>query len=499
MILALLAGSSSALDVILMVLRINGAISLDVPLQLATSGCEEESLYALWKYHIGEPVFGDPTRIPFAASYFNWLFYVIYGEIGSLAQKILGFGELWFPTVWHLITLFGVIFGTVVLARTLFKVVRGDDGIPHGAAGVVLAWAFSVLVFLGPLVGFWGITARPDALAMVFEACAMAAFFAMWPRTQAGAVIVYAFFAFCAWSMKQINIVAFGAMGLLLLVRGRYRLLFLLVGLASVLCGVVLALGSDSYRNILFLRDTHIELFPSLALFNLLQLLRKAPPILVGVAALSVCLINPALRARLLASDAFILGSSGMVVWAMVMIPASAKLGAADNYHFVALLYGALALVAALGCVGDRCRALSVGLLLGWFLALASVSLALAGGARISLAEDGKENDLLKSCMADLQKPLYIPHLYATLPWMSGSIPVFQLAYHYWGDRARGRTFERGGVGGLIEEGYFGSLLLETSTGESYDQGRLDTFYRRTNRHCGRFVLYERRYPGVTP
>src|SRR5512138_1441459 len=43
-----------------------------------TSGCEEESFFALWRAVHDQPVFTDSTRLPFSSAYFNWLFYAGY-------------------------------------------------------------------------------------------------------------------------------------------------------------------------------------------------------------------------------------------------------------------------------------------------------------------------------------------------------------------------------------------------------------------------------------
>src|SRR5438045_9141407 len=46
---------------------------------VTTSGCEEEALFSLWRFAHGEAVYSDPTLLPYAISYFNWLFYLVYG------------------------------------------------------------------------------------------------------------------------------------------------------------------------------------------------------------------------------------------------------------------------------------------------------------------------------------------------------------------------------------------------------------------------------------
>ncbi len=66
---------------ILLLLRATQVISFNEAHHIVTSGFEEESLYAMWKYLHGLPIYNDPHQIPFSASYFNWLFYGVYGSI----------------------------------------------------------------------------------------------------------------------------------------------------------------------------------------------------------------------------------------------------------------------------------------------------------------------------------------------------------------------------------------------------------------------------------
>jgi len=61
--------------------------ALVAPGTTITSGFEEESLLAVWRGVHGQAVYADPTRLPYAAAYFNWLFYVAYaGAVGPAVQ-----------------------------------------------------------------------------------------------------------------------------------------------------------------------------------------------------------------------------------------------------------------------------------------------------------------------------------------------------------------------------------------------------------------------------
>src|SRR5438105_4217764 len=52
-----------------------------------TSGCEEESLFAVWRQTHGETVYLDSSRPPYSSAYFNWLFYRGYGTAATLGAN----------------------------------------------------------------------------------------------------------------------------------------------------------------------------------------------------------------------------------------------------------------------------------------------------------------------------------------------------------------------------------------------------------------------------
>ena len=72
---------SASVCVLLMLIRVWHAFSFFEPLQLTTSGWEEEDLYAMWKYLKGMGIYTDRYSVPYAASVYNWLFYQSYGFI----------------------------------------------------------------------------------------------------------------------------------------------------------------------------------------------------------------------------------------------------------------------------------------------------------------------------------------------------------------------------------------------------------------------------------
>ena len=85
-----------------------------------------------------------------------------------------------------------------------------------------------------------------------------------------------------------------------------------------------------------------------------------------------------------------------------------------------------------------------------------------------------------KQCLADLPRPTFFGNgRYLGLPWMNPSEPHFVMSYLYDLYRAKGEPFEQDGIGGLIQAGYFGSLVLPMEIKGLYDQGTLDAYFRR--------------------
>ena len=86
-------------NILLMSLRAVSAISFSEPLMVITSGAEEDSALAIWKYIKNLPVFEDPHRLPFTASAYNWLYYAFYGELTAFFIAALSLSDSWIPTI----------------------------------------------------------------------------------------------------------------------------------------------------------------------------------------------------------------------------------------------------------------------------------------------------------------------------------------------------------------------------------------------------------------
>ena len=136
---------SSLSGAALMTVRFSNLISLNEPLQITASGAEYESLYVIWKYIQGLTIFVDHFRIPFAGTFYNWLYYAFYGELSGSILKILDLTDSWIPTITKIITVIGLIYGTWI-TYLCFSLAT-----PVSANMARFNFSGALFVFLGPL------------------------------------------------------------------------------------------------------------------------------------------------------------------------------------------------------------------------------------------------------------------------------------------------------------------------------------------------------------
>src|SRR5262249_33731243 len=127
---------------------------------------------------------------------FNFGFFATFAALARVLDE-LGLQ----PVLWlRMLTLGCVVAGTAVLTRW---VVRQLAGTPHDGQRAFVAASMAAGLMLGPFIGWWTMTARPDAWTMVFELCGLLAGIeaarGRWPR---GFGVATALFA-AAVSFKQ--------------------------------------------------------------------------------------------------------------------------------------------------------------------------------------------------------------------------------------------------------------------------------------------------------
>ncbi len=495
---------SAGLGIVLMAVRGYFAISFSEPLQLTTSGAEYESLFVIWKYLQSEPLYVDQTRIPFAGTYYNWLYYVFYGEIAGAVLNSLSLNDAWLPTVTRLLTLSGAVFGAWVSYRCFLELCR--NGNKHGRR---LALAFAVLLFFGPLMGFWAIATAPDIWALALEVTGVLLFLRHYKSHPFKAILLFCLFAYLAWSFKQIFVFSTGAVGLFLLIRRDWKPLMVLVIAMWSAWGVTLAIGNPDYVNtIVAFGGSSVELARYELVRNLINLAVKIQPVLfiVAVAVVAV-VIKPSYGTALwtgfsgnenrIPEQAFSIAVLGVLITSVLAIPASAKIGASENYYFTLtffLMLAGLALFRISQRQGDRMTWVFAAMSLGWLANLVAVGSVLAGlQGVLSTRYMHDSMTATAECLnrQGLSQSVFISNSYLSLPWMIPARQHFVIHYNYPMDRASGVAMQGGGVGGLIDDGYFATLVLPAESNNRFDGSELKR-YRSRAQICPGLLIYDR-------
>jgi hypothetical protein len=484
------------LCIALFFIRASDVISFNYPIHVITSGWEQESLLAIWNFKAGAAVYVSRFEVPFRWAIYNWLYYASYGTAVTAASDLFSLADAWLPTITRLLTLAGVVFAAVV-SYLSFRVLLAPWEPPVRS----LAFGFAALVAVGPLVGFWGITTRPDVWAMALEILGILAFAGLYRRNRLVSVVVFCVIAYAAWGFKQANVTAVGAVGLLLLVRRDWASLTVLVLTMVLAWGGTLAVGSEKYvRSILLMEYEPVNTMQE-AVKNFVNFATKfIPGLVIGLVSMVVIASSRTLRraARELwwKEDPALLSIGGLLISTLMVLPSSMHQGAAENYYFTLSYFLSLFALWGLRKALSEGRIASVLLGIGaagWVLQGVAVALVLAGFAGVLSVRS--THDMLvenKRCLDSLPRPVFVDDAYLSLPWMTpGSLP-FVLAYGYDEDRNADRPFERGGVGGMIEGGFFAALALPRGTLSTFDGGSLAA-YERIEHPCPTFDVFLRK------
>ena len=496
-----LALIAAGLGVVLMAVRGFNAISFSEPLQLVTSGAEYESLYVIWKYVHGLTIYADHYRIPFAGTVYNWLYYTFYGEITGLVLSSLSLGDAWLPTITRLITATGMVYGTWITAKLFIEFpAAGNETLKR------LGFAFAVLLFFGPMMGFFGIATQPDIWGFAFDVTAIYVFLRFYERQPLMGIVLFCLFAYLAWGFKQIFVFSTGTVGLFLLLRRDWKTLGALIALSVLAWGATLAIGTSQYvKNILTFGGSAVLLSEAQLFRNLTNAGIKFLPLWFGLAGVLAAFIWSG-RSRVLVGDAassillkgagshFGLAILGSLVTGVIVLPASAKVGAAENYYFLLSFFLTLALLSGLAKIkanGGWPAMVSLPFSLGWLLHGLAICLVIGGMTGVlSNRHQHVEMSSISKCLIEknLPAPVFVASQYLSLPWMFPAKHHFVVHTNYRWDKPAGVEMEGGGVGGLIDLGYFAAIAVQKKTFDGSDFRR----YRLEDEKCGDFNIFKR-------
>lgn len=492
-----LAIATAGLCLILLAVRTASAVSFAIPLHLVTSGIEHGPLYTIWKAVNGLSIASDRHDFPFDSTVYNWLFYRLYGWVIGSILTLFQLDEEWLPTLARLLTASAIPIYILISSRALL--VAGAITAP---AQKRLAWAMAILLASGPLIGFWSITTRPDYWAALAEIAAVLAFWQLASHRLWAATAAFAALAFLSWSLKQTNVSALCGMGLFLLIRLRWREL-LLLGLLSI-AGWAATIGffGAEYANNLFFRGIPFSYRLPHALLVLKGAAIKTAPICAFLAAgLVLLLARSDWKTRICKDERLLFALCCFLVSFLFAFSTSMQDGSAENYYFTTAFFAALSAF----CLTRRPeeapppRWTGAMHLAGWLGLAAANLLVLAGQAgTLSVRPQHDIFSAQRQCLEGLTPPYYVKDDYLSLPWMAKGNPPIALSYSYYDERRVGNPFQHGGMGGLIEQGFFTTLVFVAQTPpEELDGAKLTGYIPRQGACAG--MLFMDRAGGSRP
>jgi hypothetical protein len=470
--------------------RVAANLSLRVPLQLVTSGAEQEALDSIWRFSHGRVVYTDSRVIPYTASCFNWLFYAVYGSMAGAVLRFFHLGDAWLPTICRFITLALTCTGAAIFAltvrgasvmRALSSVKTGRDPRPDLSRQAIpwrTAVALAVLAFFNPLCGFWIITARPDLGAVVLELTGVAFFFRHLGDGRLRWIVFAGLALYGAWAFKQTAITAIGGIALTLLELRRIRGLLLLV--AIWLGGVAAAMVwlGPVYRHQLYFAQIHSG-------FGWLWALQHLGLALVKMPLIAVAVVGLAAAWKKQNADP-VRCTAGLILLVALVLDFlfSTKVGAGDYYFIPAGVWSALwwGLRPEISNPSIECErrrdaggkdrrgrtdvALRAGLVAAPVLVVLAVLAVFIGShGTIDCRDPRQPYEHLAAYLATRPGPVFVEDTYGDLPWISSTAPHFVVACNDGPDERAGVRFERGGWERLLAEGYFSTVVTEADGG----------------------------------
>jgi len=455
------------IGVLLMLVRIWNAFSLSEPLQLTTSGYEEESLYAMWKYLKGLKIYADRHSIPYAQSFFNWLFYQSYGFFISTFISLFSLSLGWIPTIGRFLTLVGALIGVFVCYSSFVKVSCIKDSVLK-----MLVISFSLTVFLGPLVGFWVFTVRPDIWGFVCEVTGVFLFWRYYSVNNIKAIIFASLALYCSWAFKHSYIYTVTAISLFLLLRKEFKVIGIFLLLMITFYSITFLLGDENYFNSFFCHTTRGFSFCSIKENILKTALKSFPAIVTLISSFVFVFLTKELKREIIKEDRFLFPILLLFVTTILSILGSGVIGAADNYCFMEIYTLSLVAVTLLNKIYDgrviyneknknKLKIFVCLMIFGWGIHLAAM-IPIFLGYKGVLSVYPQHVDFMKKqkCIERFPKPLFVDNMYLSLPWMNPSEPYIFGNALYMISAEADDLYDFDGFGRLIKEGHYKTLFL---------------------------------------
>ena len=468
--LALLAAATLAIS--LAVVRVTSFLSFSEPFFFLTSGGEEDPLYSIWRILNSEPIYVDYFYAPHTLSYFNYLFYFGYAKICGAVLDLLNLSQLWLPTISKLITLaFGLCNATV------FYLMLKQTG-PSLLQSNYQKLLYSFAICLGPLYGFWLITARPDVPAVFFEFLGLMIFLHYDQKRNIKWLLLAVIALYVAWAFKQSSVIVVSAISLWLINQRRFIDLLLVTLLTFSLYFVTFLIGGEEYLFHSIKSQANLDFVISLGTRNFFLACAKSPLFALSLLVTSIVILRSTKQQGIRSIGLIEIALLSGIFFAFLT---SMKEGASDNYYLIPAQLGALCMARESAYFQKGKYGIFTTGLAAFSIVCLIVLLGLRGIKSPPSAYAAKV-EVLKATIKETDGPVFvIPDRSLNSPLILPSKPNFMLAYTYQRDSDRGTIFEAGGAKGRITNKYFNLLVLSEDI-DSFDGAEIDKYYVTSHR-----------------
>lgn len=440
--------------------------------RLTNTGCEEEAFFGIWKFMQGQPVYTDSHLLPFSVSYYNWLFYVFYGGVTQAVLSLFHWGSESIPVITRLITLTFSLSAIAIVYSLLGRL--NNVGL---LASRLVRLALSAVLVINPLTDSWLLTTRPDVPAITLELAGLWLALRYFQSARAmhllGAIVI----GFLAWSFKHNYVHLLGGLFLSFALRRQWREFLTVTFVSAGLVLATLMIGGSGFRHALLSSQANCHLDFVIASKLFYFACAAAPQVAVFALGLLVVGCWPGRAA--LGTETKVLGFAGLISLLLGFV-AAAKDGAGAHYFIPASIFAvawAFSLIPREKSLPKTPQPFVSYAVLAVF-ALGAVKglwphgvdvLRVAARAVAIQAVQAREPQVatvqqitaqLRKNLEQLPGPIFVNERACNLPWVQPKAPHVVYSFTYILDKSAGDRFEAGGIGGLIEQGYFETIVV---------------------------------------
>lgn len=470
-----MVGLTALATLVALIVRVTSTIQFGSLIANATEG---PAIYTIWKIQHGYPAYEWPTRGFFALTLYNFLFYESYARILSA----LGIRGAWLPVAGRLLTMTVAIAGAALQYTVTLSILERRGIRPRNV--LVAAFAFCTWFGLG-FIGRWAVFVRPDVAACFLVLSGFAVCISVVDGRSSLRLIGASVLFYLAWAFKQSAVATFaGACVYFFAVRRSIRDTARLALPFAALTALTLAIGGEAYRyNILMAPRVGGQYgwWPSWYWYRTVLMPNLPVWVAAGIA------LWPAIArrngdspigrdlARLFAwalgsgaiAGVFLMARSGSTnnhifdLWVI-----SALLASVTFFSLTASPQVAIAKRTTVEAAAAVLMALPFAYSIGLLTASDSITRIVGLGVRrepvlLGSAQEYAMRAALRDRMRTLPSPVYVDDDLLAQPWnATGDRYPAIVIDHIFYDSAHGHgLIEDGGVVGLIERRYFGTVV----------------------------------------